>query len=293
MMANIDRISKLKASGGKGIASVSGSHIQGAEKKNIPVSRGSFVKGLEGIETREPFEAEKSGDLSDIVDDVKDIRPINIKDSCTIWTPSCPKPVVVEKLFKIISTIFNNKAKVYSFIHYPPNLDGEINIDATPKGVSHRYVMVLGTPEVLKVTFPQGIDVKIALKQNDVYTLPFPTCMTGTLSFDGKSSGSGPAKKGYRQKNDKKFPEYRHVLIFDIFDDRVNQVGDIFNKMSESSSSSNSNITAETIKEKVNTLDAESSPTPVPEVHPIYDELQNAQSEAEVLFTPKKTISLE
>jgi len=153
--------------------------------------------------------------------------PVKIEDAI-VWGLDTPKPQCIEDILRQIKGLFNIGKEVsgWSISYYPPPelgingkyLNEKLTIKPAPSSIAARYILCLGSMEVLNMSADAGGksgEGKIFIGKSTVMNFPIGICTASDIIFSNQTAGFLEGQKGFRQRRVNKDPSKRHILVFD------------------------------------------------------------------------------
>ena len=187
----------------------------------VPVSSNLPLKGGEGLGPLAAQDASKPEAPAIIAD-----RPVKGEHNSIIWGKTMPKPRTITGIIRQIEGLFNVGTEVngWAVAYFPPPVRSknekcairEMTIPQAPMAVAARYILCLGSKEILRLQTVQGTaDGKILLAANQAVNFPIGLCSQCTFTVSNLSSELIEPRPGFRQVKVSKQLHERHLLVFD------------------------------------------------------------------------------
>ena len=153
-------------------------------------------------------------------------RPVKGEYNSIIWGKTMPKPRTITGIIRQIEGLFNVGTEVngWAVAYFPPPVRSknekcairEMTIPQAPMAVAARYILCLGTKEILRLqTVQGGADGKILLAANQAVNFPIGLCSQCTFTVNNLSSEMIEPRPGFRQVKVSKQLHDRHILVLD------------------------------------------------------------------------------
>ena len=153
-------------------------------------------------------------------------RPVKGAHNSIIWSKEMDKPSVLLGIIRQIKGLFNVGTEVdgWTVAYFPPSSasknsksgNSEITIPAAPMGVAARYILCMGTKEVIHMaTVQKNAEGKLLICQNQAINFPIGLCSQCTFSFNNDKFATMDSRPGFRQMRITKDPSLRHFLVLD------------------------------------------------------------------------------
>jgi hypothetical protein len=158
--------------------------------------------------------------------DLTSDRPIKGDYQSIIWGKTMSKPKTIVSIIRQIEGLFNVGTEVngWAVAYFPPPVQAknakspirEMTIPQAPMAVAARYILCLGTKEILRLQTVQGnADGKILVMPNQAVNFPIGLCSQCTFTVNNLSSEMIEPRPGFRQVKVPKQLHDRHILVFD------------------------------------------------------------------------------
>lgn len=230
-------------------------------KKGLQCDRNVFDKGIEAIKLRSPTDSEMKGEEKvELTEEQAAMGIQDDKNNRIILGIKSTKPDVLERLIKQVKAVYNVGKEVNGWsalIYGAPNAGTNSTvIENAPFGIASRYVIVVGTSEVVNFNmFANGMncEAKKSMERNDCIMLPFGICSQLNIVFDNTTGSMSEARKGFRTKIVKKNPSYRYIVILDAHSDGKRVAKDISQSLAKENKKgpvTDTDIIAELAKKK-------------------------------------------
>jgi hypothetical protein len=153
-------------------------------------------------------------------------RPVKGAHNSIIWSKEIGKPQVLLGIIRQIAGLFNVGTEVdgWTVAYFPPppaskggkTASVEITIPPAPMGVAARYILCMGTKEVIRMaTVQKNAEGKLMISQNQAINFPIGLCSQCTFSFNNEKFAAMDPRPGFRQTRISKEPSSRHFLVLD------------------------------------------------------------------------------
>jgi hypothetical protein len=175
-------------------------------------------------------------------------RPVKGAHNSIIWSKEMDKPPAFLSIIRQIKGLFNVGTEVdgWTIAYFPPpsaskggkSGSQEITIPAAPMGVAARYILCMGTKEVIHMaTVQKNAEGKLLICQNQAINFPIGLCSQCTFSFNNEKSATMDPRPGFRQTRISKDPSSRHFLVLDGYV----SVGTLVSKIKKEAKSATTN----------------------------------------------------
>lgn len=181
-----------------------------------------LVKGLEDIKITEILPIKSNNDQTIKVQLNNDAVKIN---DAIVWGMTTPKPECIKDILRQIEGLFNIGKEIsgWSIQYYPPPIlvsgkKTELVIKSAESNIAARYILCLGTMEVLNISANAGGragEGKIVIGKGTVMNFPIGICTASSIIFSNQTADFIEGVNGFRQRRIPKNPSNRHILVFD------------------------------------------------------------------------------
>jgi hypothetical protein len=232
-------------------------------------------------------------------------RPVKGEHNSIIWGKTMPKPRTITGIIRQIEGLFNVGTEVngWAVAYFPPPVRSknekcsirEMTIPQAPMAVAARYILCLGSKEILRLQTVQGnAEGKILLAANQAVNFPIGLCSQCTFTVNNLGSELIEPRPGFRQVKVSKQLHDRHILVLDGYVN-VSSLTDKIRKEAKNATSTAKD--ADQLASKFSTMIGElndvdsvvNSASKLGAQEPLLTKPKSAQSAAVVDFPPAAT----
>jgi len=196
------------------------------KKHAIDTSVAELVADLKHVEVQQSLPLTADVKLSTEVPVILSDRPVKGEHNSIIWGKTMPKPRTITGIIRQIEGLFNVGTEVngWAVAYFPPPVRSknekcsirEMTIPQAPMAVAARYILCLGSKEILRLQTVQGnADGKILLAANQAVNFPIGLCSQCTFTVNNLGSEMIEPRPGFRQVKVSKQLHDRHILVLD------------------------------------------------------------------------------